>query len=165
MKTVRISNKKFRNRKICLVLKAIIKGRHCNVLVVYRQQTVMFTINSIVLRKDFLIGCLIFGQFDGFFCLCADRETLIKRAQQERQKRAEIRKQNTGAVIIQSCARSFLARTKCKERERCAFDNYLETSGLSNREQLEYLLKRILFFYYKKNQKDGERLVSDAFRL
>lgn len=33
-------------------------------------------------------------------------------------------------------------------------------SGLSNREQLEYLLKRILFFYYKKNQKDGERLVS-----
>lgn len=98
-------------------------------------------------------------QFQWFFC-GADRETLIKRAQQERQKRAEIRKQNTGAIIIQSCARSFLIRSECKERERCAFDNYLQTSGLSNREQLEYLLKRILFFYYKKNQKDGERLVS-----
>lgn len=88
-----------------------------------------------------------------------DRETLIRRAQQERQKRADVRKQNNGAVIIQSCARSFLIRIKHKERERCAFDEYLRLSGLSNREQLEYLLKRILFFYYKKNQKDGERLV------
>lgn len=96
---------------------------------------------------------------------CADRETLIKRAQQERQKRAEIRKQNTGAVIIQSCARSFLTRSKCKERERCAFDNYLQMSGLSNRDQLEFLLKRILFFYYKKNQKDGERLVGGSAHI
>lgn len=125
-------------------------------MAVYRQQMVII----IIINMRFIncqFGIFIFGISD------TDRETLIKRAQQERQKRAEIRKQNTGAVIIQSCARSFLTRTKCKERERCAFDNYLQMSGLSNREQLEYLLKRILFFYYKKNQKDGERLVIFQF--
>lgn len=89
-----------------------------------------------------------------------DRETLIRRAQQERQKRAEIRRQNSGASIIQASVRSFLSRSKCKERERFAFDQYVKTTGLRNQENLEYLLKRILFFYYKKNQKDGERLVS-----
>lgn len=89
-----------------------------------------------------------------------DRETLIRRAQQERQKRAEIRRQHTGAVVIQSYVRSYLRRKKCKELERQEFDQFLHSTGLATEEQLEYLLKRILFFYYKKNQKDGERLVS-----
>lgn len=89
-----------------------------------------------------------------------DRETLIKRAQQERQKRAEIRKQHTGAVVIQSFVRSFLIRIKCKQKARFAFDQYLQSTGLKNTEQLEYLLKCILFFYHNKNEKDGERLVS-----
>lgn len=91
-----------------------------------------------------------------------DRESLIRRAQQERHKRAEVRRQNTGATVIQASVRSFLSRAECKERERNAFDHYLKNTGLSNQENLEYLLKRILFFYYKKNQKDGERLVSGA---
>lgn len=92
-----------------------------------------------------------------------DRETLIRRAQNERQKRAETRKQHTSAILIQSSARSFLTRSKCKDRERAAFDQYLQMTGLRNQEHLEYLLKRVLFFYYKKNQMDGERLVSKIF--
>lgn len=90
-----------------------------------------------------------------------DRETLIRRAQQERQKRAEIRKQHMGAVIIQSTVRSYLSRSKIKEQQRSAFDHYLQSIGLNNPEQLEYLMQRILFFYCNKNQRDGERLVSD----
>lgn len=89
-----------------------------------------------------------------------DRETLIRRAQIERQKRAEIRKQNTGAITIQSYVRSFLLRIKCKRDARNAFDQYLKTIGLTKPEQLEYLLKCILFFYDNKNESDGERLVS-----
>lgn len=89
-----------------------------------------------------------------------DRETLIRRAQLERQKRAEIRKQHTAAITIQSCVRSFLSRIKCKNDARNVFDHYLKTVGLSNPEQLDYLLRCILFFYDNKNEKDGERLVS-----
>lgn len=89
-----------------------------------------------------------------------DRETLIRRAQLERQKRAEIRRQHTGAISIQSCVRSFLSRVKCKNDARNVFDQYLKTVGLTNPEQLEYLLRCILFFYDNKNEKDGERLVS-----
>lgn len=89
-----------------------------------------------------------------------DRETLIRRAQFERQKRAEIRKQHTGAISIQSCVRSFLLRVKCKREARNAFDQYLKTVGLTKPEQLEYLLKCILFFYDNKSESDGERLVS-----
>lgn len=88
-----------------------------------------------------------------------DRETLIRRAQLERFKRAEIRKQHTGAITIQSFVRSFLARVRCKKEVRAAFDQYLTTVGLTNPEQLEYLLKCILFFYDTKYEKDGERLV------
>lgn len=88
-----------------------------------------------------------------------DRETLIRRAQIERQKRAEIRRQHTGAITIQSCVRSFLSRVKCKNESRNAFDQYLKSVGLTNPEQLEYLLRCILFFYDNKNEKDGERLV------
>lgn len=88
-----------------------------------------------------------------------DRETLIRRAQFERLKRAEIRKQHTGAITIQSSIRSFLERVRCKKEVRTAFDQYLKTVGLTNPEQLEYLLRCILFFYDKKYEKDGERLV------
>lgn len=88
-----------------------------------------------------------------------DRETLIRRAQQERQKRAELRRQQNGAVVIQSCVRSFQSRLKCKKEARNAFDRYLETIGLTNITQLEYLLKCILFFYDNRNEGDGERLV------
>lgn len=88
-----------------------------------------------------------------------DRETLIRRAQLERQKRAEIRKQHTGAITIQSCVRSFLCRIKCKQDARTVFDQYLTNVGLTNPEQLEYLLRCILFFYDNRNEKDGERLV------
>lgn len=94
-----------------------------------------------------------------------DRDTLIRRAQQERQKRAEVRKQHTGAVVIQSHVRSYLTRKKCKELERQQFDEFLQNTGLSNENHLEYLLKRILFFYYKRNQKDGERLVSLVWHI
>lgn len=94
-----------------------------------------------------------------------DRETLIRRAQLERQKRAEIRRQNTGAITIQSYVRSFLARQKCKKEARTLFDQYLSTVGLTNPEQLEYLLRFILFFYDNHNEKDGERLVSHSCTL
>lgn len=92
-----------------------------------------------------------------------DRETIIRRAALERQKRAEIRRQHTGAITIQSSVRSFLSRIKCKNDARNVFDQYLKTVGLTNPEQLEYLLRCILFFYYNKNEKDGERLVSDRY--
>lgn len=90
-----------------------------------------------------------------------DRETLIKKAQYERQKRAELRKQNDGATIIQSYARSFMLRQRIKEEQRQYFDKHLANNGgrLNDVDQLEPLLKRILFFYYQKNEKDGERLV------
>lgn len=89
-----------------------------------------------------------------------DRETLIRRAQQERQKRAELRKQQNGAIVIQSTVRSFIARIKCKKEARNAFDQYLKSVGLTNLTHLEYLLKCILFFYDNTNETDGERLVS-----
>lgn len=88
-----------------------------------------------------------------------DRETLIRRAQQERQKRAECRKQQLGAVVIQSHVRSFLVRIKCKQYARDQFDQYLQTVDLADAQQLEYLLKSLIYFYYIKNEKDGERLV------
>lgn len=89
-----------------------------------------------------------------------DRETLIRRAQLERLKRAEVRKQHTGAITIQSHIRSFLARVRCKKEVRIAFDEYAKTVGSITPEQLEYLLRCILFFYDSKYEKDGERLVS-----
>lgn len=91
-----------------------------------------------------------------------DRETLIRRAQQERQKRAELRRQQNGAVIIQSSVRSFISRIKCKKQIRIVFDQYLKAVGLTNLTHLEYLLKGILFFYDNTNESDGERLVTKS---
>lgn len=92
----------------------------------------------------------------------SDRETLIKKSQQERQKRAEVRKQNNGATVIQSYARSFILRQRIKQEQRKLFDDFM-SQQIQNKEHLEFLLKRILFFYYQKNQRDGERLVSVNF--
>lgn len=89
-----------------------------------------------------------------------DRETVIKRAQQERQKRAEVRRQNLGAVTIQATVRSYLLRKSCKEQERQQFNRYLQQYGLTSQDHLTFLLKRILFFYDKDNVEDMERLVS-----
>lgn len=88
-----------------------------------------------------------------------DRETLIRRAQQERQKRAECRKQQIGAVVIQSHVRSFLIRIKYKQLAREQFDQHVQTAGLTNDQQVEHLVKSLIFFYYIKNERDGERLV------
>lgn len=91
----------------------------------------------------------------------SDRLTLIRKAQQERQKRAELRSQNNGATIIQSYARSFISRQRVKEHERKRFDEYLAKGEHQwNENGLEYLVTKILFFYYKHNRKDGERLVA-----
>lgn len=92
----------------------------------------------------------------------SDRETLIKKSQQERQKRAEVRKQNNGATVIQSYARSFILRQRIKQEQRKIFDDFM-SKQIENKEQLGFLLQRILFFYYRKNQRDGERLVSQFF--
>lgn len=89
----------------------------------------------------------------------SDRETLIRKAQQERQKRAELRRQNNGATVIQSYARSFILRQRIKEQERREFDHLVSQSGQVTNDNLELLMKKILFFYYIKNQRDGERLV------
>lgn len=94
----------------------------------------------------------------------SDRETLIRKAQQERQKRAELRQQNNGATIIQSYGRSFLLRQQIKEAERQKFDALMAaakggTQSLTDLASLEQVLRQILFFYYFRNQRDGERLV------
>lgn len=94
-----------------------------------------------------------------------DRETVIKRAQQERQKRAEIRKQNRGAITIQSAVRSYFIRKNCKEQERQFFNHYYQQYGLTNEEHLNFLIKRILFFYDKDNVEDIERLVRFTIQM
>lgn len=91
-----------------------------------------------------------------------DRETIIRKAQQERQKRNELRRQNNGAIVLQSYTRSFIHRQRRKRLEREAFDDFLRThrDRVIEDECLGYLLRRLLFFYTKRESKDGERLVS-----
>lgn len=89
-----------------------------------------------------------------------DRETVIKRAQQERLKRAENRRQNVSAVTIQSAVRSYLQRKRCKDYERHLFTEYFQKYGLSTEEHFNFLIRQILFFYNKNNVEDIERLVS-----
>lgn len=90
----------------------------------------------------------------------SDRLSLIRRAQSERQKREDLRNQQHGATVIQCVVRSFLYRQQVKSKERNNFDNYIESKGLKNVNDVSYLLRRIIFFYYFKDQKDCERLVS-----
>lgn len=89
----------------------------------------------------------------------SDRDTLIRKAQQERQKRAELRRQNDGATVIQSYARSFILRQRIKEQQRRMFDDFVTKKGALHDATLEHVLKRILFFYYYKSKRDGERLI------
>lgn len=91
----------------------------------------------------------------------SDRDELIRKAQFERQKREETRRRHNGAVIIQSHIRSFLWRQRMKKVERQCFDEYLKSRGgeIKTIEDLTFLLKRILFFYYIKNSSDCERLI------
>lgn len=90
----------------------------------------------------------------------SDRDTLIRKAQQERQKRAELRQQNNGATIIQSYARSFLLRQQIKEDQRHQFDELMANKTALTDTILDHVLRRILFFYYYRSNRDGERLVS-----
>lgn len=88
-----------------------------------------------------------------------DRLTVIRKAQQERQKREEARRQQNGAIVIQSAVRSFIQRQQTKRRERGKFDEYRKTNGIRNGHDLEYLTKRILFFYQQQTGQDGDRLI------
>lgn len=89
-----------------------------------------------------------------------DRETLIKNVQMQRQKRAELRLQNTAATVVQSYYRSYLARQMIKGMERKCFDDCYYPQGIQSIQQFEYLLTRFLFFYSRHNTADSERLVS-----
>ncbi|KAL9703153.1 hypothetical protein quinque_006671 [Culex quinquefasciatus] len=89
----------------------------------------------------------------------SDRLTIIRKAQQERQKREDARRQQNGATVIQSSVRSFVQRQAVKGRERDRFDEYRRTCGVRNLQDLEYLTKRIVFFYHGRNGKDGDRLI------
>ncbi|XP_055923583.1 ubiquitin-protein ligase E3C [Eupeodes corollae] len=90
-----------------------------------------------------------------------DRETIIKKAQIERQKRNELRKQNNGAIVLQSYTRSFILRQRQKKLERDNFDEFFKShkDKLTEDDNLAYLLRRILFFYSNKVSKDCERLI------
>ncbi|XP_058832317.1 ubiquitin-protein ligase E3C [Topomyia yanbarensis] len=89
----------------------------------------------------------------------SDRLSIIRKAQQERQKREDVRRQQHGATVIQSSVRSFVQRQNVKRRERERFDEYRKTNGLKKLLDLEYLTRRIIFFYHAKNNKDGDRLI------
>lgn len=92
----------------------------------------------------------------------SDRETIIRKAAEERLKRNQLRRENNGAIILQSHTRSFLHRQRRKRYEREQFDDFLRThrEKLQQNENLGFLLKRLIFFYNTKETKDGERLVS-----
>lgn len=89
----------------------------------------------------------------------SDRLTIIRKAQQERQKREDARRRQNGAIVIQSSVRSFVQRQNVKFRERKLFDEYRRTCGVRNLQDLEYLTRRIIFFYHDRNNKDGDRLI------
>ncbi|XP_058458874.1 ubiquitin-protein ligase E3C [Malaya genurostris] len=89
----------------------------------------------------------------------SDRLSIIRKAQQERQKRENIRRQQHGATVIQSSVRSFVQRQNVKHRERERFDEYRKINGLKKLQDLEYLSRRIVLFYHVKNIKDGDRLI------
>ncbi|XP_067628842.1 ubiquitin-protein ligase E3C [Eurosta solidaginis] len=96
-----------------------------------------------------------------------DRDTIIRKAQQERQKRNELRLQNNGALVLQSYTRSFIHRQRRKRMEREAFDDYLRThrERVVEDECLGYLLRRLIFFYSNRESKDGERLIEVCQQL
>ncbi|XP_052838360.1 ubiquitin-protein ligase E3C [Drosophila gunungcola] len=90
-----------------------------------------------------------------------DRDTVIRKAAQERQKRNELRQKENGAVVLQSYARSFIHRQRRKRAEREAFDGYLmaHKDRMAEDESLTFLLRRLNFFYSSREARDGERLI------
>lgn len=88
-----------------------------------------------------------------------DRMELIRKAKMERQKREDVRNRENSAVVIQSHVRSFIIRQRIKKQQREIFDEFLKLKGVNSEEDLIFLLRKILFFYYIKNVKDGERLI------
>lgn len=105
-----------------------------------------------------------------------DRQTLIKNAQSERRKREEIRRKEISSLKIQSffrwvnrhhenciiivCVincRSYCQRQRVKQHQRLVYDNYLKANGLQNFVDLEFLLKRLLYYY---ELRDSDKLVS-----
>lgn len=91
-----------------------------------------------------------------------DRDTAIRKAAVERQKRNELRQKTHGAVVLQSYARSFIHRQRRKRAEREAFDAYLHAhrDRVTEDVSLCFLLRRLTFFYSNRVPKDSERLVS-----
>ncbi|TDG42604.1 hypothetical protein AWZ03_010965 [Drosophila navojoa] len=90
-----------------------------------------------------------------------DRDTAIRKAALERQKRNELRQKTHGAVVLQSYARSFIHRQRRKRAEREAFDAYFQThrDRFTEDVSLCFLLRRLNFFYSNRVAKDGDRLV------
>jgi hypothetical protein len=85
-----------------------------------------------------------------------DRDTLIRNAHIERQKREQARKEQNNAIIVQAFTRSYLERKKLKNKLLNEYETYMKTQSLKNLRDLEYLLKRLIYFY---SIDDGERLV------
>ncbi|XP_030375441.1 ubiquitin-protein ligase E3C [Scaptodrosophila lebanonensis] len=90
-----------------------------------------------------------------------DRDTVIRKAAQERQKRNELRQKANGAVVLQSYARSFIYRQRRKRAEREAFDAYLHAhrDRMIEDDSLSFLMRRLNFFYSCRVAKDSERLI------
>ncbi|GAB0090048.1 ubiquitin-protein ligase E3C [Sergentomyia squamirostris] len=88
-----------------------------------------------------------------------DRESVIRRAQLERMKREEARQQETSAFVIQSFFRSAFYRQAVKAHERRNFDSAIQITGITV-QQLDYLLKRFIFFFDPSRTDDCQRLVT-----
>ncbi|CAD5111600.1 DgyrCDS895 [Dimorphilus gyrociliatus] len=91
-----------------------------------------------------------------------DRDSLLRKTQEERQKREQLRKKNLAATIIQASYRSWCVRSRLKNEMRTEFDkdiNLLITT--KNDPEIQHplnLLRRLVFFYDKN--KDRDRLNS-----
>ncbi|KAH8403751.1 hypothetical protein KR215_002236 [Drosophila sulfurigaster] len=90
-----------------------------------------------------------------------DRDTAIRKAALERQKRNELRQKANGAVVLQSYARSFIHRQRRKRAEREAFDAYLQLhrDRVNEDESMCFLLRRLSFFYSSRVAMDSGRLI------
>lgn len=87
----------------------------------------------------------------------ADRMSIIRNAQFERQRREQNRRETQSSTKIQAHVRSFIYRQRRKAMEREKFDNYLRQNGSVSEEALDFLLKRLVFFY--DFHVDGDRII------
>lgn len=96
-----------------------------------------------------------------------DRETIIRKAAEERFKRNQMRRENNGAIVLQSYTRSFIYRQRQKRVVREEYDEFfrIHRDKLTLEENMAYLLRRIIFFYNPKNDKDSERLVGNVLYI